>query len=68
MNDLTPEEVLAMKGTEFIYIDIYGVSVSAFVAQVQLGKGLTCKALSSEWSNGDRVYLGEGSYHHSDKL
>lgn len=59
MNDLTPEEVKAMKGTEFIYIYSDGEEVPAFIAQAELGKGLTCKALLQIASNGYKVWEDE---------
>jgi len=43
--DFTPEEAKALLGTEFTYIFPDGDFVPAFIAAIDLKKGLTCKAL-----------------------
>ena len=59
MNDLTPEEVRAMRGTPFTYVFSDGDTAPAFIAQVQLGKGLTCKALEQFTRDGYSLWIGE---------
>ena len=56
MKTFTNEEAKAMRGTEFIYVYLSGNTVPAFVAEVDLEKGLTCKALSYLNSGGRPVW------------
>lgn len=56
MNELTCEEVRAMRGVEFTYIFSDGDTIPAFVAEVQMGRGLTCKALCPKTKNGTMVW------------
>lgn len=46
MKDFTNEEAKALRGTEFTYVFEDGDTVQAFIAQVDLEVGLTCKALT----------------------
>jgi hypothetical protein len=44
--DFTQEEAKALRGTEFTYVMRDGDTIRAFVAEVDLNVGMTCKALS----------------------
>jgi hypothetical protein len=46
MKKFTQEEAKALRGTEFTYEFSDGDTVQAFIAEVDLKVGLTCKALS----------------------
>ena len=60
MKKYTNEEAKALRGTEFIYVFKDGDTIPAFIAEVDLKKGLTLKALE-QFTTRDQYQLWDDS-------